>query len=169
MYADQVQLHWIWREFSNKLESYRRRVQEGKDVAAASDFAKFVSWCGVIKLLEANPQKPPLVVDGAHLKWKCEELIRLCNDRFRTNDSQPHVEASELQSLHEKVDLMAAYLSRLSASPAVTVNPIPREVSDASPIGGTVFAELVPESRNHAVASEHRNGTLPADRTAQAA
>lgn len=114
MNSDAVQLHWIWRETVNKVAVFERRVQEGKDVMAASEFARFIKCCGLIGLLKANDRVEPLKVDGALLEWKLDELLRLCNERFRTCSIEPNLNAAYVQTLHEKVDLIAGYVSRLS-------------------------------------------------------
>lgn len=120
MTTDAVQLHWIWRETSNRLDVLHRRVQEGRDVMAASEFARWLNFSGIIKLLEANAQDAPLKVDGALLRSKCEIVLAQCNDRFRTNSEDPNLAKAELLSIHEKLDTLAGYVSRLSA-PAVAV------------------------------------------------
>lgn len=117
--TDTVILHGIWREALNRLHTLSRRVQEGKDVLAASEFARYLFFSRTLELLEANPQPEPLKVDGSFLRWKCQELISDCNERFRTNNLSPNFKASELQSLHDKLDKVAGYLSQLSSSPAV--------------------------------------------------
>ena len=118
---DIAQLHWIWLETSQKLESYRRRVQEGRDIDAAVEFAKFVFWSGIPKLMEANPHPAPLLVDGALLRSKAQELIELCNERYRTRNLDPMLSAKEFKSLHEKIDLLAGYVSQLVPSLGIQV------------------------------------------------
>jgi len=104
----------------NRLSVLERRVQEGRDVDAASEYARWLSFSGLLKLLEANSQPAPLVVDGCLLESRCDELIRMCGERFKTGDRSPNLKAKELQSLHDKIDLVAGYLSRLNV-PTLTV------------------------------------------------
>ena len=115
------EIWWCWNETKNRLETFHRRVQEGRDVQAAVDFARFIQQCGLIKLFEEHSQPEPLKIDGAFIRWKAEELERCCTERFRTNSSEPTLTAAYLQSLHEKIDLMAGYLSKLTVSPALSV------------------------------------------------
>lgn len=108
------EIHWFWNETKDRLEAYHRRVQEGRDVWAAVEFARFVRWSGLVKLFEENAQGEPLKVDGAYIRWKAEELERCCTERFRTNSTEPTLTAAYLQSLHDKIDLMAGYLGKLT-------------------------------------------------------
>lgn len=114
----------VYSESSSRIDVLSRRVQEGRDVLAASEFCRWLLFSGIIKLLEENPNPAPLKVDGAHLQWKCEELLQLCNSRLRSPVAEPCLTAGYLQSLHDKVDLVAGYLSRITAGSAVGVNPV---------------------------------------------
>jgi len=136
MITETTILHRIYSETVNQLDSFSRRVQEGRDLEAASNFARWLSFSGIIMLLEAFPSPLPLKVDGRFLRWKCDELIEACNLRFRTNNLNPSFESKEFESMHEKIDRMAGYLSRLSVAPAVTVNPLPREAVELNIISG---------------------------------
>ena len=116
-------LHQIWRETMNKLSSYSHRVSESRDVIAASEFGRWLNFCGLIPLFNANPQGAPFKVDGALLQWAVNDLIERCNDRFRTNSSDPKMSVDEYESLHDKVDKMmsnqdtiAGYLAKLFGS-----------------------------------------------------
>jgi len=101
-----------------------RRVRENKDVMAALDFARYVTWSGIIKVLDANASESPLVVDGALIRWKCEELTRMCQERFRTGQSSPHVEQSELEAINRKLDLIAGHVAQfVPAVPTLKVEP----------------------------------------------
>jgi asparagine synthetase B (glutamine-hydrolysing) len=107
----------------NKLSSYSHRVSESRDVIAASEFARWLNFSGLIPLFNANPQDAPFKVDGALLQWAVNDLIERCNDRFRTNSSDPKMSVDEYESLHDKVDKMmsnqdtiAGYLAKLFGS-----------------------------------------------------
>jgi hypothetical protein len=138
----EVVFHQIYRETMNRLSSYSRRVAEGRDVMAASEFARWLNFSGIVRLLMSNPQDPPLKVDGAFMQWTLDQLLEHCNERFRTNRNDPSFTPAEFQSLHDKIDLMAGYLSRLSVAPAVSVNPLPREAVEFNIISGGLDEEL---------------------------
>lgn len=140
MNADNVSLHIIYKETMNRLASLSRRVSEARDVAEASDFARWLYFSGIINLLEANPYPEPLKVDGAFMRWTVDQLVEQCNERFRTNNSDPTFKAAEFQSLHEKIDTMAGYLSRLASAAQFQRLTTPDSLAESSePINETVI------------------------------
>jgi hypothetical protein len=129
MNADLADLHRIYHECFNRLESFSKRVAENRDVMAASEFARWLSFSGIPRLLKANSNPAPLKVDGAHLQWKIDDLLAACNERFRTNNQTPTIEKSEVESMREKMDkmasnldLMAAQISRLTSAVQASVS-----------------------------------------------
>jgi hypothetical protein len=124
MTIEQANLHRIWNETLNRLETYRRRVQENKDVMAASEFARWLFFSGLLELFKANAQDGFFKVDGCLIESKTETLIELCNERFRTKNQDPSFAKAEFESLGEKIDKMAGYLAKLSAAPAVAVTKV---------------------------------------------
>jgi hypothetical protein len=139
----------IYGQTVNQLDSFSKRVQEGRDVEAASDFARWLSFSGICLLLERYPNQVqshhPLKVDGSFLRWKCEQLIEACNERFRTNSLNPAFAKKEFESMHEKIDRMAVYLSKLTAARTINVEPMPEPQTETSePINDDVL-NLAPE------------------------
>ena len=141
--STKANLHQIWRETMNKLSSFSHRVSENRDVMAASEFARWVSFSGLIPFFKQNPQPEPFKVDGSILEWTVDHLIERCNDRFRTNNSDPKLSVDEFESLHDKVDKLASnldtvagYLARMSVAPAVKVESLPREEVELTVISG---------------------------------
>jgi hypothetical protein len=122
MRTEPQNLHRIYRETFNRLDRYARLVSEGKSLEAALDFARYVFWSGIIDLCEMNAEEGFFKVDGAHLRWKSEELQRAVQQRFRVNDTSPHLSSAETETIHDKLDSIAGYLSKLSVAPAVAVN-----------------------------------------------
>lgn len=107
----QLQMHLIYRETLSRLEVLHKRAAEHQDVMPTSEFCRWLLFSGILKLLEQNPAGEPCKVDGAFLRWKTEEVLRECNEYFSRLNKQPRI--TEVGSLHEKVDLIAGYLSRL--------------------------------------------------------
>ena len=87
-------------------------------------------------LLERCPNQVqshhPLKVDGSFLRWKCEQLIEACNERFRTNSLNPAFAKKEFESMHEKIDRMAGYLSKLTAARTINVELAPEHLPEPS-------------------------------------
>lgn len=115
---EQHNLHWIWKETNNRLDTLSARVQENRCVDEACDFARWLLGSGIVGLLERGACDGFHKVDGANIRWKADELQRACQERYRRNDSKPHIEALQLQSIHEKLNLMAGYLSKLTVGGA---------------------------------------------------
>lgn len=163
MKAESHELHCIWRETINRLDTFRQRVQENKDVMAASEFCRWLLFSGLIKLFKNNAQDGFLKVDGSLLESKIQTLLGMCNDRFRTNNQDPSFERTQIESLNEKIDRMAGYLSRLSVAPAVTVASV-QQNGETSPktISGGIGETLHKQNGND---SPNRNGRVHAAAT----
>jgi hypothetical protein len=105
------QLYRIYRETDMRVNILSQRVAENVEVMAALDFSRWLLWSGFLDLLEAHSCDGPYKIDGAHLRWKCKELQSACQERFRTNDSEPHLTELQLQSINEKLNTIAGYLA----------------------------------------------------------
>lgn len=140
MDAGAATLYCIYKETKSRLETLSCRVSEGRDVMAASEFARWLSFSGILKLLESNPQPEPLKVDGAFLRWHTEQLIQQCNERFRTNSVDPNFKAADFKSLHDKVDTIAGYLSTLASSAEFQALAVLRQQTETNePINNAVI------------------------------
>jgi hypothetical protein len=116
-------LHRLYSETMMRLRILQRRVQEGRDVLPASDFARWLQFSGMIPLFKENAQDGVSKIDGSLLESTVEQLLQNCNERLRTNNDKPSFDRSDYCSLHEKLDMVAGYLSKLSVAPAVVVEP----------------------------------------------
>jgi len=123
VHADIVNLHWLWKETVLRLDSFSQRVQLSECVDEAADFARYVMFSGLCRLFEANPSAEPLKVDGPLARWKAEELLRECQERYRTNDVSSHVDKSVLDAINRKLDLIAGQVSRIPTSKAQAPRP----------------------------------------------
>ena len=117
----EVNLHLLWQATIRQVDSYAARVAENRDVMQALDFARFVLNSRLVNVLVPYGRGGELKVDPGLLRWKAEELQRACTDRFRMNDCKPHIEQLQLEAVHEKLDLVAGYLSKLVLQGAVMV------------------------------------------------
>jgi len=119
MKLDSVTLHVMWRETDNRLDVYAARVREGVDVLAASDFARWLRFSGVLKILEAVEQPFPLLVKGKELSKKNEDLISDCGEWFGQHERanyQPHpgIPRTELERINATLADMQNQLQKLS-------------------------------------------------------
>lgn len=136
--SSEVYFARVYSESANRIEVLKRRVQEGRDIQAASEFCRWLLFSGLLPLLKlnSNDSGKPFKVDGAHLEWLAEDLLALCNEQAGRNAPQPCLTAGYLQSLHDKIDLVAGHVSKLSVASSVTVqrNPAPQDGSDREPM-----------------------------------
>jgi membrane protease subunit (stomatin/prohibitin family) len=110
----QVNAHVLYAATVRQLDSFAERVAENRDVLAALDFARYVLNSGLVKVLAPLAGDGFLKVDASFLQWKAQELQRGVQERLRPNDTKPHLEALQLQSLNQKLDTIAGYLSKLT-------------------------------------------------------
>ena len=120
----------LYSESIARIDVLTRRVQEGRDIVAASEFCRWLTFSGIFDLLktQANEERGILKIDGAHLEYRCHELLSLCNDRMSHNSTEPCLTAGYLQSLHDKIETMAGYLSKLSVETPVITQSVPAVV-----------------------------------------
>jgi hypothetical protein len=114
----EVNSHVLYSWTVQRLEHYAARVSECRDLPEALDFARYVLNSRLSAVL--RPHSSPdscLKVDPDFLDWKARELARAVQDRYALNDTSPHLEALQLQSLHEKLNTIAGYLSKLAGQP----------------------------------------------------
>lgn len=102
-------LHWMWNETRHRLDTLQGRVNEGRDLNAGAEFARYILWSGIIKIFEEFACDGPLKVDGSLIRWKATELERSCTEHFRIRGQ----DFAHIESLHEKLDLLAGYVARL--------------------------------------------------------
>lgn len=111
---DDVTIYTIARETAARIETFTRRVKEGKDLQAAKDFTSYLRWSGVLKILEAhNNTTGPLKVDGALIRWKCGQLEKLVQAQFQSPSNVVHLELSALESINNKLDLLAGHVAKM--------------------------------------------------------
>jgi len=127
MFTDKVFLHVLWRETSSRIEVLQRRVNEGVDVDAASEFARWLRFSGVLKLLESSPDDDRLPCKGHQLSQAVETLIYDCGQWYanheRSNVKPPaQVPRSSLEAISAELAAMRVALSQLSPSTIETAN-----------------------------------------------
>jgi len=113
--SDGVLLHWLWKETINQLKVLDAAVRDGRGLEEAINFARFVQWSGLAKLMERNACDGELKVDGALVRWKCRELERTVQDAWKGRElARPK---PDMEAINYKLDLIAGRLAQLSALP----------------------------------------------------
>jgi hypothetical protein len=107
--------HWLWKETVNRLDSLQERVNEGKDLTAALEFARYVLWSKVDEILKPHDCDGFLKVDASLMRWKAEELQRAVHECYRTGKSLPEGSLTQLAGISHKLDLIAGRIALLQA------------------------------------------------------
>lgn len=128
MHCDKVFLHVLWRETSTRVEVLQRRVNEGLDVDAASEFCRWLRFSGILKLLESAPDDERLPCKGSLLARQVATLIEGCGEWYasheRSNVKPPaQIPRSELEGIHAQLNQLRRELARLSPSTIETADP----------------------------------------------
>jgi len=127
VHLDQVNLHILWRETSNRVEVLQGRVNEGLDVDAASEFARWLRFSGLLKILESAPDDPRLPCRGAVISKQVETLVYDCGQWYanheRANRKPPaQVPRSELEKINAQLQTLSAAVAQLSPPTIETAN-----------------------------------------------
>jgi len=120
-------LHAMWSHTMRFLDSLKTRVNEGKDIQAASEFARWIQTAGVVAMFEDNPQPSPLLVDGYATRRACVDVLQTCADQWR-NGAPRIVALAKVEELSLKVDVLAHAVAQLlpeRARAEVTASPLP--------------------------------------------
>jgi len=110
-------LHWLWKEVSLRLQVFSRRVQEGRDAEAASEFARFVRNAGLVRLIALSGAKGgAYAVDAPALDKAVSRLLDDCIAPL--NGRVPQTRASAVvasyESLERKLDGLTEAVAKLS-------------------------------------------------------
>jgi len=134
---DDVTLFQIYRESNSRIDVYASRIREGVGVLEASDFARWLQFSGIVKLIEANSIQKPFVVDGRALRKKTEDLIYECGEWFRLHENSnlkpdPAIPRTELERINASLATITQTLATLSPpkseTPAVGQAPALRVI-----------------------------------------
>lgn len=129
MHLDSVTLHVLWRETDNRLNVLAARVREGIDVLAASEFARWLQFSGLLKVLESVEQGFPLPVRGSDLRRKAADLQMECGDWFRTHEHSnthphPQIPRTDLERINAQLAQLQQQISQLSPSTVEPANAV---------------------------------------------
>jgi len=107
-------VHWLWKETVARLRRLDARAREGKSVDEANDFARWVRMSGLLWVFEAFKAAPPLEVSADAVRALLTEIACDCEAHWKNEPRGPWVEKSELESINQKLDLIAGQLVKLS-------------------------------------------------------
>jgi hypothetical protein len=116
---DQVAAHTLFTHTRNRLHTLFCRVCEGKCVDEASEFSRWVRYCGVLTVLEPFESSGALAVSVAALRKLCGDITWECEQFWKKNPRGPWVSLSELESINAKLDRLAFQFAQFAPSPIV--------------------------------------------------
>jgi len=118
------------------LEIHKRRVREGKELMGALDFCRFILRSGLLPLFKEFDR------DAVALRKQVEELMSEVQERFVDRDEGAQLKDEDFRTLHDKLDLIAGYVSRIPASPVAQPVPVFRIIE-----GGASPADLASQQK----------------------
>lgn len=117
-------MHWLYKETMSRLEWYDKAVSEGRDLDAANDFARYILNSQLGRILKPFDNSGVLKVDSSFLVWSASELrSRVCS-LWSRGKVAPKAEATHLESIHHKLDLIAGQLARVSSVQRIRSEPV---------------------------------------------
>jgi hypothetical protein len=93
------ELRWIASETHFKLAALSREVREGKNVLYASQFARWLEFSGLVRVLE-------LVSDGVSIQKELGDLLFECGELFKGGKHDAKYAASDIAEINRKLDLL---------------------------------------------------------------
>lgn len=109
--------HWLYKETVNRLDRYQALVNEGRELEAALQFARFIIWSRLDRLMAPHDCEGALKVDSSLMLWKARELERTICEAYRSGKACPTPSQSVLEAIHHKLDLLAGYVARRPDAP----------------------------------------------------
>lgn len=98
----------IANEAENYLDTLQGRVNEGKCIDAASEFARWLQFSGISELCAK-------MADNPRVRSKCKELLTDVNWRYERNNTAPKLEKIQFESLSEKIDRLEKLITAKAA------------------------------------------------------
>jgi len=108
----------MWSHTMLALRVYQNRFDDGKDLEAASDFGRWLRQIGLVSFFCSNPQGEPLPVDGAAMDAAIANLLEACAEHWKRGTPRT-VNASEIEKLNHKVDVLANALREVLPARAI--------------------------------------------------
>ena len=100
-----VDLIWLRNETNGFLKRLARDVREGKNVMLASQFARWLEFSGLLKMLRAVP-------GGGEAWGRVRDLNFLCGELFRNGRADPDYAASDIAEINRKLDVILSQRRR---------------------------------------------------------
>ncbi len=113
MTTDNVSMYRLARETLARVEILTTRAREGKDLMPAKEFASYLEWSGVLRMLLDSEQSPDLPFDGRMIKKRNDQLLEIVHDQFKLNSKEVSLSLSQAEMINHRLDLIAGQLSKV--------------------------------------------------------
>lgn len=137
MVKDAVNLHTIAQETDRYLESLAHSVREGKGCIEAANFARWLQFSGVIRLLERHEQDASLPVSGTAIRHKVQKLIFETGEWFSihapsNNPRDAYISSSKLDSIDDRLAAIESALADLQTNKTVMAGSVPLKLLEGA-------------------------------------
>ena len=134
-------LHWIWKETDTRLDVLAGRVREGVEVLAASDFARWLQFSGLLEVFDQNLSDGVCKVDGKGIRKKVGDLLFECGEWFRLHENSylprdMEIPRSEMEKVNRRLNQIEEHLAKLVPSGDRSFPVEVRELRDTEPPDG---------------------------------
>ena len=108
-----AQIYTIWRETNRTLDNYAALVRENKCLDEASNFARWLRFSGILRMIIDNPQPQPLATDGVGLATKAARLVAAIGEAYsKWGRAVPKYQQSDIDEIRGQ---LASIQSKLAA------------------------------------------------------
>jgi hypothetical protein len=138
---DCTDLHWMYKETLRRLDTLHARVREGKSLQEAAEFARYIYWSKIPKILKRYPQPEPLKIDGHLIEKRAQELLGDVQDQWQRNPK-------DFQLLDSAFEQILKKLTALEAGNAALLKRAGRKnVKNRHPAISVVTSSVVPTEK----------------------
>ena len=120
-----------------------RALHQGRGVDEASNFARWLQFSGLLKILEAYPQPAPLEVDGVAVRRLVERVIAAAGELHKGGAMPINPSQSTVDEINGKIDFILSQMAKNISTPYTTHTTEPGKPSQSVIAGGASFAQAM--------------------------
>jgi len=118
---DSVQIYKLFSETQCLATRYERAVREGKELLAAVEWVRFLVNSGILELLKRIASESVIRIDVSELEKRVTRVREEAQFQWSCSVNKPHIDLSEVEAIHRKVDAMAEWMLKHDADVIVGV------------------------------------------------
>jgi hypothetical protein len=121
---DSVQIYKLFDWTSTLAKRYERAVREGKELLAAVEWCRYLVNAGILELLTRTASEAVIPIDVNELRDRVKRMQDEAQYQWTCSQNKPHIDLSEVEAIHRKVDAMAEWMLRHDADVIIGVPAI---------------------------------------------